>query len=49
MARQDVETLPPEQLSVFQRVADYVSAAMGRPSNIMVWLVAVIARTRRLS
>jgi low affinity Fe/Cu permease len=27
--------------SIFNRVADYVSAAMGRPTNIMVWLVLV--------
>jgi low affinity Fe/Cu permease len=31
--------------SVFERVADYVSAAMGRPANIVVWLVLVIAWT----
>jgi low affinity Fe/Cu permease len=45
MANQDLETLPLEKLSPFQRLADYVSAAMGRPTNIMVWLVAVIAWT----
>jgi len=45
MANQDLETLPLEKLSPFQRVADYVSAAMGRPFNIMVWLVVVIAWT----
>jgi low affinity Fe/Cu permease len=27
--------------SVFDRIADYVSAAMGRPTNIMIWLVLV--------
>jgi low affinity Fe/Cu permease len=27
--------------SVFDRTADYVSAAMGRPANIMIWLVLV--------
>ena len=31
--------------SVFEKVADYVSAAMGRPTNIMVWLVLVVAWT----
>jgi low affinity Fe/Cu permease len=45
LANQSLETLPTEKLSLFQRVADYVSAAMGRPTNIMVWLVAVIAWT----
>jgi low affinity Fe/Cu permease len=30
---------------MFQRVADWTSAAMGRPTNIMIWLVAVIAWT----
>jgi low affinity Fe/Cu permease len=34
-----------ERLSLFQRVADWVSAAMGRPTNIAVWLVAVVAWT----
>jgi low affinity Fe/Cu permease len=38
-------TADPEQTSVFQRVADWTSAAMGRPANIMIWLVAVIAWT----
>jgi low affinity Fe/Cu permease len=45
MANQGLETLPQEKLSLFQRIADYVSAAMGRPTNIMVWLVLVIAWT----
>jgi len=31
--------------SLFERVADYVSAAMGRPLNIMVWFVLVLAWT----
>jgi low affinity Fe/Cu permease len=35
----------PERESVFERVADYVSAAMGRPTNIIVWLVLVVAWT----
>jgi low affinity Fe/Cu permease len=37
-------TLAPQQkkLSVFDRIADYVSAAMGRPANIMIWLFLVI-------
>jgi low affinity Fe/Cu permease len=38
-------TADPEQASVFQRVADWTSAAMGRPANIIIWLVAVIAWT----
>lgn len=36
---------PPERESVFERIADWVSAAMGRPTNIIVWLVVVIAWT----
>jgi low affinity Fe/Cu permease len=35
----------PERESAFLKVADYVSAAMGRPTNIMIWLIAVIAWT----
>jgi low affinity Fe/Cu permease len=35
----------PERESFFLKVADYVSAAMGRPTNIMIWLVAVVAWT----
>jgi low affinity Fe/Cu permease len=35
----------PERESVFLKVADYVSAAMGRPTNIIIWLIAVIAWT----
>jgi low affinity Fe/Cu permease len=35
----------PERESVFLKVADYVSAAMGRPTNIMIWLIAVVAWT----
>ena len=38
-------TADPDQASVFQRVADWTSAAMGRPANIVIWLVAVIAWT----
>jgi len=38
-------TADPEQESLFQRAADWTSAAMGRPANIMIWLVAVIAWT----
>lgn len=40
-----VEPTPLDNESVFERVADYVSAAMGRPTNIMVWLFLVIAWT----
>jgi len=31
--------------SIFDRTADYVSAAMGRPTNIMIWLVLVVGWT----
>ena len=31
--------------SVFNRIADWVSAAMGRPTNIMIWLVLVVGWT----
>jgi low affinity Fe/Cu permease len=31
--------------SIFNRTADYVSAAMGRPTNIMIWLVLVVGWT----
>jgi low affinity Fe/Cu permease len=34
-----------ERESVFDRVADYVSAAMGRPLNIAIWLVLVTGWT----
>jgi low affinity Fe/Cu permease len=40
---------PPEpgiqRESPFERVADYVSAAMGRPANIIVWVILVAAWT----
>jgi low affinity Fe/Cu permease len=32
---------PATKESVFDRTADYVSAAMGRPANIIIWLVLV--------
>jgi low affinity Fe/Cu permease len=35
----------PGKESIFDRVADYVSAAMGRPANIMIWLVLVAGWT----
>jgi low affinity Fe/Cu permease len=38
-------TADPEQAALFQRVADWTSAAMGRPANIAIWLVAVVAWT----
>jgi low affinity Fe/Cu permease len=38
-------TADPEQASLFQRAADWTLAAMGRPANIVIWLVAVIAWT----
>jgi low affinity Fe/Cu permease len=31
--------------STFLKIADYVSAAMGRPTNIVIWLIAVVAWT----
>jgi low affinity Fe/Cu permease len=34
-------TSDPEQASLFQRAADWTSAAMGRPANIVIWLIAV--------
>jgi low affinity Fe/Cu permease len=34
-----------EHESAFQRLADWTSAAMGRPTNIMVWLVVVVVWT----
>ena len=36
---------PPDRESPFEKVADYVSAAMGRPTNIMIWLVLVVGWT----
>jgi low affinity Fe/Cu permease len=36
-------TADPEQAGLFQRAADWTSAAMGRPANILIWLVAVVA------
>jgi low affinity Fe/Cu permease len=50
MARRDTQvlehggvsaTLNPERLSPFQRVADRVSYAMGTPTNIIIWIIAV--------
>jgi low affinity Fe/Cu permease len=35
----------PERESLFERVADYVSAAMGRPLNIIIWGILVLAWT----
>jgi low affinity Fe/Cu permease len=32
---------PAGKETIFDRTADYVSAAMGRPTNIMIWLVLV--------
>ncbi|HEV2217371.1 MAG TPA: hypothetical protein VGV88_07335 [Candidatus Dormibacteraeota bacterium] len=34
-------TESPERLSMFQRIADRVSYAMGTPTNIIIWLLAV--------
>jgi len=36
---------PAGKESVFDRLADNVSAAMGRPANIMIWLVLVAGWT----
>ena len=36
---------PANRESVFNRIADYVSAAMGRPVNIMIWRVLVAGWT----
>jgi uncharacterized membrane protein len=36
---------PAGRESIFDRIADYVSAAMGRPANIMTWLVLVVGWT----
>jgi low affinity Fe/Cu permease len=36
---------PPERESLFERIADFVSAAMGRPKNIIIWAILVIAWT----
>ena len=41
----DVPASAPERESAFLKVADYVSAAMGRPANIIIWLIAVVAWT----
>jgi low affinity Fe/Cu permease len=36
---------PSSNESIFDRIADYVSAAMGRPANIVIWLVLVVGWT----
>ena len=36
---------PSSKESIFDRIADYVSAAMGRPANIVIWLVLVAGWT----
>jgi low affinity Fe/Cu permease len=36
------KTADPEHESPFQRLADWVSAAMGRPTNIIIWLILVL-------
>lgn len=38
-------TAPADRESIFNRIADYVSAAMGRPTNIIIWLVLVVGWT----
>ena len=37
------QTAHPEHESAFQRLADWTSAAMGRPTNIVIWLIVVVA------
>lgn len=41
MARDSGVVDSPERLSLFQRIADRVSYAMGTPTNIIIWLLAV--------
>jgi low affinity Fe/Cu permease len=41
----DLPDLPPERESIFERTADWVSEAMGRPTNIIVWLFLVVIWT----
>lgn len=41
----DETTAEREHESAFQRLADWTSAAMGRPANIMIWLVLVVVWT----
>jgi low affinity Fe/Cu permease len=36
---------PASEESIFDRTADYVSAAMGRPANIVIWLILVVGWT----
>jgi low affinity Fe/Cu permease len=36
------KTADPDSESAFQRLADWVSAAMGRPTNIIIWLILVM-------
>jgi low affinity Fe/Cu permease len=38
-------TADPGQASLFQRAADWTSAAMGKPANIVVWMIAVVGWT----
>jgi hypothetical protein len=40
---------PASHESIFDRTADYVSAAMGRPDNIVIWLVLVVGSRDRQS
>lgn len=35
----------PDRESLFLRIADWVPAAMGRPANIIVWMIAAAAWT----
>ena len=41
MAKDSEVVYPPERLSLFQKIADRVSFAMGTPTNIIIWLLAV--------
>jgi low affinity Fe/Cu permease len=38
-------TTAPERLSIFQRIADRVSYAMGTPTNIGIWILVVVGWT----
>lgn len=41
MAKDSDVVDPAERLSLFQKIADRVSYAMGTPTNIIIWLLAV--------
>ena len=41
MTATESDVVNPERLSLFQKIADRVSYAMGTPTNILIWLLAV--------